>query len=426
MHESDRCVIGTRTTGLEIDAPVTLSRADRRRHLHVLGKTGTGKTTLLKALIFDDLRRGANFALLDPIGGLAEAVIDAVPVERTNEVICVNPADLERPVGFNPLHRVGLDQRHLVAEHVVQAFQHVWGATLQDAPRLTYVLYNGVRLLLEVEGTTLLGLPRLLIDDAYRTHLLKQCKDDVVAAYWHNEFARYDERFRTTVISPIQNKVGMLLAAPVLRNIIGQPRSTIDIGRLMNEGGILIANLAKGRIGATTAQLLGALLATTIAQTAEERVAIPFDERLDFCVYADEVHNVATDSFAGVLSEARNYKLMLATAGQFLRQLPEKVRHALIGNVGSLVAFRVGADDARQLAHEFDIKNDAALSDSSNFSAWARLLEHGTPGSAFVLRTRLAEPPARGRTRAVINQSRARHTRERKAVERIVTRQLLA
>lgn len=420
----DYSVLGTTTRGFELAAPVTLSLDDRRRHLHLIGKTGTGKTTLLRSLIYDDLAAGRNFAVLDPLGGLAENVIDAVPVARNDEVIYFNPADLERPIGFNPLFDVAPDMRHLVADHVLSAFMHIWGASLEDTPRLLYVLYNGLRLLLDSPGSTLLGLPRLLVDDRYRARLLKQCIDPVVTAYWENEFAGYDAKFRTQVISPVQNKIGMLLSPPGLRLIIGQPRSSIDIARLMNEGGILVANLAKGKIGATASHLLGAFLATTIAQVAEERGDIPFDARRDFTLYCDEVQNFATESFAQTLSEARNWRLMCVLAHQYLSQLPRPLQDAVIANCGNFAVFRIGAQDADVMAAELGIDNARTLSDTSNFSAWVKLLQYGNPTDAFSLQTQVPRPPAEGRARAVTAHTRARHTRERASVEKMILRQL--
>jgi hypothetical protein len=339
-------------------------------------------------------------------------------------VVYFNPADLEHPIGFNPLDRVPPDMRHLVADHVMSAFMHIWGASLEDTPRLVYVLYNSLRLLLDTPGSTLLGLPRLLVDDRYRTRLLKHCADPVVRGYWENEFASYDERFRVQVISPVQNKIGMLLSPPGLRLIIGQPRSTIDIGRLMNEGGVLIANLTKGKIGATASHLLGAFLATTIAQVAEERAAIPFEHRRDFTLYADEVQNFATESFAQTLSEARNWRLMCVLAHQHLSQLPRLLQDAIIANCGNYVVFRIGAQDADLLAAELGIENARTLADTGNFSAWTKLLLRGTPTEAFHLDTRLPQPPAQRRIEAVIAHTRARHTRQRTAVERMILRQL--
>jgi hypothetical protein len=222
----------------------------------------------------------------------------------------------------------------------------------------------------------------------------------------------------------VQNKIGMLLSPPGLRLIIGQPRSTIDIGRLMNEGGVLIANLTKGKIGATASHLLGAFLATTIAQVAEERAAIPFEARRDFTLYADEVQNFATESFAQTLSEARNWRLICVLAHQHLSQLPRRLQDAIIANCGNYVVFRIGAQDAETMAAELGIENARTLSDTSNFSAWVKLLVGGNPTEAFYLDAALPDPPAQGRASAVIAHTRARHTRERAAVKRMIARQL--
>lgn len=422
MH--GHCVIGRATRGLELAAHVTLSRDDRRRHLHIIGKTGVGKSTLLKAMLHHDLANGESFALLDPLGGVAESVVDAVPKSRNDEAIYFDPSDMSYPVGFNPLDRVPVDRRDLAAQHVMQAFLHIWGGNFEETPRLIYVLYNGLRLLLDSEGATLLGLPRLLVDDRYRERLIAQCQDQAVVNYWRNEFAAYDDRFRTQVISPIQNKVGMLLAPPTIRNILGQRRSTIDIARLMNGGGIFVANLAKGKIGATSAHLLGALLATTFAQVAEQRIAIPLEQRRDFTLYCDEVQNFSTDSFASLLSEARNWRLSIVAAHQFMSQIPHQMQQALTGNCGTTICFRVGAEDARVLARELDIDNSSALSNAANFTAWTRMLKDGAPTDPFLLETIETGPPDSGRAAAVIAHTRARHTRERASVQRQIAGQL--
>ncbi len=424
MHD-DGCVIGTATRGLTLAAPITLSREDRRQHVHAIGKTGVGKSNFLKTLMFHDLQQGHDFILLDPLGGVAEAVVDAVPPERNDDVIHFAPGDdLEHCVGFNPLDRVPPDKRHLIADHVVSSFMHIWGGNLEDTPRLVYVLYSAVRLLLDApDGATLLGLPRLLVDDRYREKLLRHCRDPVVFNYWTHEFAAYDERFRTQVIGPIQTRVGMLLSPPALRNILGQQRSTMDIPRLMNTRGTLIANLGKGKLGSTGTQLLGALLATAVAQAAEERIAIRMEERRDFTLFVDELQNVATTSFASTLSELRNFRLSVVASNQFMSQLPRQLQEAIIGNCGNSIVFRVGAgEDARRLADELDVANATALSDTPNFHAWVKLLRGGVPSEAFTIETVLAEPPATGRKNAVVAHTRARHTRPRAAVEKMVAK----
>ena len=411
---------------MTLAAPVTLSRDDRRQHVHLIGKTGTGKTTTLRSLIYHDLAVGHDFAVLDPLGGLAEAVVDAVPAWRNDHTIYFNPGgDLEHCLGFNPVDHVPPDLRHLVADHIVSAFMHIWNASLEDTPRLVYVLYNALRLLLDAEGTTLLGLPRLLVDDTYRAGLLKQCPDAVVVGYWQNEFAAYDERFRAQVIGPIQNKIGMLLSPPPLRNILGQRRSTIDIARLMNkDGGVLIANLSKGKLGATGAHLLGAFLATTISQVAEERVAVPFEQRRDFTLFCDEVQNFATTSFSTTLSESRNFRLSCVLAHQFISQLPDPLPDSIFGNCGTEIVFRTSTSDGRRLADELDIDDERTPSRTANYHAWVRLMQNGAPSDAMYMSTVLPDPPAVGRKDAVVRHTRARHCRPRAAVEAVIARQL--
>lgn len=423
MGENDFCCIGTTTRGLTLAAPVTLSLDDRRRHLHLMGKTGTGKTTMIRTLSNVDLAVGRSFALLDPLGGLAESIIDGVPKARNDQVIYFDPSDLEHPIGFNPLDRVAPDQRHLVADHLLAAFAHIWGASLEDTPRMLYILYNSIRLLLDTPGSTLLGLPRLLVDDKYRDRLLRACLDPVVVAFWRNEFDAYDDRFRTQVIAPVQNKVGMLLAGPIA-NIVGQRRSTIDIPRLMNESGILVANLAKGKVGAVASHLLGAFLTTTIAQATDARSARQDIDWPDFTLYADEVQNFATERFASTLSEGRNGRLMLVVAHQYLEQLPRALQQAILANCGSFIVFRIGSNDSKIMAAELGIENAQTLSDTANFSAWVKLLQNGVPTDPFLMTTRVPEPPEKGRGAAVRAHTRARHTRSRMAVERSILAQL--
>jgi hypothetical protein len=420
QYQQQHSVLGTLVSGENIP----LTHNDRRRHLYLIGKSGTGKSTLLFNLMISDLANGRGFALLDPHGDLARDVADAVPSQRTNDVVYFDPADLSHPVAFNPLEGVALDRRPLVAAHITAAFKHLWGDSW--GPRLEYILGNSLRLLLDAPGTTLLGLPRLLVDDKYRSRLLTTCHDPVIRAYWLREFAEYQDRFVTEAISPIQNKIGALLSPPALRNIIGQKRSTIDIPGIMNGGRVLIVNLSKGRLGEGPAHLLGAFLATAFAQAAESRAEIRENDRRDFTLYADEFQNFATDSFASILSEARKWRLNLALAHQFLGQLPPLLRQAVIGNAGTLIAFRLGAEDAPLIGDELGHHNHAALSDTPNFAAWIKLMYNDSPTDARYMNTLPPPSITSGRLPAIQARTRARHARPREHVERQISRFLSA
>ena len=404
---------------------VMLYSEERRRHLYIVGQTGTGKSTLLLNLIAQDLAAGAGLALLDPHGDLAEAVLLHVPRDRTNDLVYVNPADAGRPIGFNPLSGVPYDLKPIVADGVVSAFRHVWPESW--GPRLDYILTNAVRALLDVPGATLLMLPRLLIDEGFRVPLIEHhVTDPVVRSFWLNEYAGYGTGFRAEAISPIQNKIGKALIEPRLRNMLAQPRSTITVRRLMDEGAIIICNLAKGRLGEGVSHLLGALLTTTIAQAALSRADVPPPKRRTFHLYADEFQSFATESFALILSEARKYGLTLTIAHQYLDQLPDQLRAAVFGNVGSMLACRTGATDARIIAEQIGLGGADALLDLPNHTAWARLLRGGVPSSPLRLDLYDAPRARRHDARRLIEISRRRFGRSQSEVEERVSRFLAA
>jgi hypothetical protein len=397
-------------------APVMLDGEERRRHLYVVGQTGTGKSTLLLNLIAQDLAAGAGLALLDPHGDLAEQVLSQIPKRRSNDLVYLNPADAARPIGFNPLSGVPEPLRPIVADGVVSAFRHVWPDGW--GPRLDYILSNAVRSLLDVPGATLLMLPRLLTDEGFRMHLVEShVTDPVVRSFWNNEYARYGDSFRTEAISPIQNKVGKILMEPRLRNMLAQPKSTITPRKLMDRGAIVICNLSKGGLGESTSHLLGALLVTAFAQAALSRTDTPAAERRVFHLYADEFQSFATDSFALILSEARKYALTLTMAHQYLDQLPDRLRAAVFGNVGSLIALRIGAADAALISQQLGIENPEATLDLSNGEAWARLLYAGGPTSPLRLNLFPAPLPRRSSTRRLVETSADRFGRPRSQVE---------
>jgi hypothetical protein len=400
---------------------VTLDEDERRRHLYLIGQTGTGKSTLLLNLLRQDFGNGAGVALLDPHGDLARAALEHIPRSRTNDLIYIDPADIERPIGFNPLSRVPPNLAPIVADGVVSAFRHVWPDSW--GPRLDYILTNAVRALLDVPGATLLMLPRLLIDTPYRVQLVhRHVRDPVVRAYWQNEYAGYTESFRREAIAPIQNKIGKALMTPSLRNMLAQPRSTITPRRLMDEGAIIICNLSKGALGESTAFLLGALLVTALAQAALSRADTPAAERRVFHLYADEFQSFATESFSLILSEARKYALTLTLAHQYIDQLPLPLRAAIFGNAGSIIACRTGASDAPILAEQIGLGREDALLDLRNFTAWARLLRNSSPTSPIPLDLFPAPRPLRLSAQRLIDTSRVRFGRDRMEVEEKILR----
>ena len=403
--------LGTLATGGEL----WLLPEARRRHLYLIGATGTGKTTLLRHLILSDVYDGAGFALIDPHGDIATEIADSIPADQTGRAVYFDPADLSHPIGFNPVESVPPDQRALRAAHIVATFEHIWRASW--GPRMSYILENAIRLLIDAPGATLLGLPRLLTDPDYRAALLKTCADPVIRRYWEVEYESYDRRFQTEAISPILNKIGALISAPAIRNIIGQPKSTIDIAHIMDSGRILIVNLSKGRIGEGPTHLLGAFLTTAIAQAAEARAAIAEEDRRPFTLYADEFQNFATESFASILSEARKYRLSLVIAHQFLGQLPISLRQAVLGNVGTLLAFRIGAEDAPFIAAELGLATPETLSGSGNHRAWVKTLYNGAPTDPYYLELPPPQSARLDRLAAVKSRTAARHARERAGVE---------
>jgi type IV secretion system coupling TraD/TrwB family protein len=410
MLTTHETILGTLSTG----ESVPLLQADRRRHVYVIGMTGTGKTGLLLNLMHADLLAGAGFCFLDPHGDASQHVASLAPPERRADVIYLDPSDPTHTFAYNPLSGVPEAERATAAANVVSAFKNIFSSSW--GPRLEYILGHSLRLLLDGRDQTLLGLPRLLVDETYRNWLVVRCQDPVVRAFWQTEYAAYDSRFRNEAIAPIQNKIGAFLANPFIRSILCQNSSTLDIANVMNRGKVLIVNLSKGNLGTEPAHLLGALLITACSQAAEARRRMPEHERRDFTLYVDEFQNFATDSFASILSEARKWRLSLVAANQQIAQLPEALQHAVFGNAGTLVAFRVGALDAKRLAAELGLSNPTTLTQTTNHHAWIKLMRDGAPMQARIMRT-VAPPPPGSRLAKVIAFTRASHMMLRKQVE---------
>ena len=328
-----------------------IKRDDRRRHMHIIGKTGMGKTSLLLNMAVSDIRNGSGLAFVDPHGDVADALLDYIPEHRINDVVYFNPQDLDYPIAFNVLGDVAENQRHIVADGLVGVFKKIWADSW--GPRLEYILRNTILTLLENENSTLLDIMRILVDKNFRANIVYKMQDPVLKQFWLNEFEGYTDKLLVEAISPIQNKVGQFTSSPLIRNIIGQAKSSINLRDIMDQKKILIMNLSKGAVGEGGAQLLGAMMITKMQLAAMSRVDIPESERQDFYAYIDEFQNFSTDSFAEILSEARKYRLSLILAHQYVEQLSEVVRGAVFGNVGTTIVFRIGAADAEFMEREF-------------------------------------------------------------------------
>ena len=396
---------------------------DRRRHMYLIGKTGMGKSTILENMIVDDIRSGKGVMVVDPHGDLAEKIIDYIPSSRVNDVIYFNPADIEYPIAFNVVEQVDPHLRHLVASGLIGVFQKLWADSW--GPRLEYILRNAILAILDYPGSTLLAVTRMLSDKNFRKKVIEKIQDPVVKSFWVNEFAGYANNFAAEAVSPIQNKVGQFLSSSLIRNIVGQVKSTIDLREVMDLGKILIMNLSKGRIGEDNSALLGAMMITKVQLSAMSRVDILERERKDFYLYIDEFQNFTTDSFANILSEARKYRLNLIMAHQYIEQLGEKVKPAVFGNVGTLVVFRVGATDAEELVKEFmPVFTEEDLVNLAKYEFYIKLMIDGLASDPFSARglAPLTEEEKTGNKEKMIKVSRERYAKQRAVVEDKISR----
>jgi len=395
---------------------------DRRKHMYLIGKTGMGKTNMMANMAIQDIRNGHGLAFVDPHGETAEGLLDFIPSNRINDVIYFNPADLDYPIAFNVMEKIDVEHRHLVASGLMGVFKKIWPDVW--SARMEYILNNAILALLEYPGSTLLGINRMLADPAYRQKVVEKITDPMSKAFWVQEYARYTQRYEVEATAAIQNKVGQFVSAPLIRNIIGQVSSKIDMRDIMDNKKILIVNLSKGRIGEDNSTLLGALLVTKLQLAAMSRVDIPEEQREDFFLYVDEFQNFATESFATILSEARKYRLDLIMGHQYITQMTEEVRDAVFGNVGTLVAFRIGAEDAEFLEKEFDPEFLATdLINSAKYNIYLKLMIDGLTGRAFSAQTlppilRLEES-SRDK---IIKVSRERYATPKKVIEDKITR----
>ena len=371
---------------------VALRADDRRRHLYCVGKTGTGKSTLILNLICDDIRQGRGVGVIDPHGDLVADALRRIPRSRTNDVILFDPA--EHPIAFNPLACRSPDQRPLVAAGVLSAMKKVFAVDETNAPRMLYILRNVLMALVEQPQATLLDVPQMLVDDAFRRQVVSRVSDPLVRAFWQHEFAGWHDRYRVEAIAPIQNKVGQFLTSPLIRRVFASAKNSLDLRHTMDAGKILLVNLSHGRLGEDSAALLGALLVTSIEQAAKSRADVKENERRDWFLYADEFQTYAgTESLAIILSQARKYRLSLCLANQLVDQMSPDLAATVFGNVGSLCVMQVGRRDAEQLAEELSGEvTPEDLIALPKYHAVVRMLIDGQPTRPFTIRT--SPPPA--------------------------------
>ena len=401
-----------------------LYRSDRSRHIYIIGQTGAGKSGLLELFALSDVYHKQGYAIIDPHGDFAVNNMHFIPSDRIDDVVYFNPADTAYPLGFNPMEVYNPDMKNNISSEIIgvlkRMFEFSWG------PRLEYILRYTILALLDRPTTTMLDITRMLTDKKFRDETLSYCTDPVVLQFWKVEFASWNEKFATEAIAPILNKVGAFTANPIIRNIIGQPKSTFNIREIMDDGKILIVNLSKGLIGEDNAAILGAFLVTKIQLAAMSRSDIErIEDRRPFYLYVDEFQNFATDSFATILSEARKYGLTLTVANQYVSQMQDTVRDAVFGNVGTMITFRVSADDAPLLGKQFEPQfepNDLLQMHNRNFII--NMVIKGEKSPAFSATTLTIPASPTNYMQHIVDSSRRKYARNVASVEAEIESQM--
>lgn len=395
-------------------------RHDRSRHAYIIGQTGAGKSGLLELFALSDIFHNQGYAIIDPHGDFAINNMKFIPAHRVKDVVYFNPADTAFPVGFNPLEVTDPNMKSNISSEVIGVLKRMFGDSW--GPRLEYILRYTILALLDRPETTMLDITRMLTDKKFRKETLDYCTDTVVLQFWKVEFASWNDKFVSEAIAPVLNKVGAFTANPVIRNIIGQPKSTFNIREIMDEGKILVVNLSKGLIGEDNASILGSFLVTKIQLAAMSRSDIPdIKDRRPFYLYVDEFQNFATDSFATILSEARKYGLNLTVANQYISQMTDTVRGAVFGNVGTMISFRVSAEDAQILAQQFQPQFEASdLLQMHNRHFIINMVIKGEKAPAFSATTLNLPPPQADNSAYIISQSRQQFSRARSDVEQSI------
>jgi hypothetical protein len=360
----------------------------RRRHLWCLGKTGMGKTTFLSGVIKQDLHAGRGFAVIEPHGDLAECTLRMVPKHRKNDIVYFDPSDGLNRTTFNPLYVPPGSDKTLIADGVLTSFQKVFGFDESQAPRMLHIFRNCLQSLVEMPNATLMDVQRILVEDMYRKSVIARVDNPVVRSFWLDEFGKWKPHDRTAFIASLQNKLGAFLTNPKLQRILGDPKAKLDLRKIMDDGKVLIVNLSKGRLGENASNLLGTLIVTSLQLAAMSRANIPEQERRDFSIIVDEFQNFTTPSIATFLSEARKYRTHLIIANQYTQQIPEEILAAILGNVGSQIAFQLGTTDAELFETQFGGTATANnLMNVTKYRAYCRMLIDGMPSEPFSMQT---------------------------------------
>lgn len=384
---------------------------DRRRHIWAIGKTGTGKSTLIANMAIDDLKKDRGIAIIDPHGDLCDVILDYIPKHRINDVIYFNPADKDYPIVINPLEVTNKEEAELVVSGIVSIFNKIFGFSW--GPRLEYILRNSLSTLAQIPNSTMKDIPLLLTNKAFRTRIESTIQDPTMQAFWRDEFDKMPDRLQQEAISPILNKVGQFVSSPLIRSVIGSPKSSVSLDDVMNDGKILLANLSQGRLGEDNAALLGAMLITKFQLAAMHRVNVPEESRRDFYLYVDEFQNFATGSFIKIMSEARKYRLDIMLANQYMAQIPEEVTRAILGNAGTVMTFAVGANDADILNKEFaEVFSTQDLINLGQYQIAAKMTIGGQVTRPFVATTLPLPISSNQNKEKVIQVSRERWTRK--------------
>lgn len=395
---------------------------DRLGHIYAIGKTGTGKSTLLMNMAISDIERGNGICIIDPHGDLAENILNYIPENRIKDVIYFNATDTEFPIGFNPLHAIHPTYHNLVTSSLISTFKKIWVDSW--GPRLEHILRFSILTLLHYPSATLLDIQPLLTDPLFRSKVLAYLIDSSVMRFWVNEYDKYSPALKSEAIAPILNKTGLLIASAPLRNIIGQQCRSFKMQEVLDKSKILICNFSKGEIGEDASALLGSMLLTSIQSAALFRASYELHKRIPFYLYVDEIHSFITLSFADILAESRKYGLSLFITHQYIEQLHEKIRSAIFGNVGTLISFRIGAIDAIYLAREFQpVFNEDDLINLSRYSLYLKLMIDGTTSRPFSAITLPPKSIIKSLNKEIVTYSKHKYGKERAKIEQCISKE---